>query len=158
MATPPRKPFSIVAQATNRRAHYQYELLKSYEAGLALEGREVKAIKQGKANLQDAYCRFQQGELWMVNLHISSYQPRMQDYDPLRPRKLLLRRQELQQLKRKKEEKGLTLIPLRLFLSPRGWVKAEVVLAKGKKLYQKKQAIKERDLTRYHEELSNTRD
>jgi SsrA-binding protein len=138
----------------NRQAGYQYEILDKYIAGLVLTGTEIKSIREGKANLTDGYCYFNQGELFIKGMTISPYaEGTYYNHDPQRERKLLLKRSELRKLE-SKLEKGLTLIPLRLFINERGYAKLEIALARGKKLYDKREAIKERDMQR---ELSRTK-
>ncbi len=137
------------ARAVNRKATFSYHLLKKYVAGMVLQGTEVKAIRLGQANLKDAYCYFAQGGLWVQGLHISTYKPAGPfNHEPERPRKLLLHKQELAKLRSQQQLRGHTIVPLRLFLSPRGWVKLEIALAQGKKLYDKRASVKERELAR----------
>ena len=130
--------------AVNRRAFHDYHVEERYEAGLALVGSEAKSLREGRANLKDAYARFLRDELWLIGAHISPYGPASQfGHEPERERKLLMRREELAKLRAKLEQKGLTLIPLRLYWK-HGRCKAELGLAKGKKLYDKREAIRER--------------
>lgn len=139
------KTFNI----TNRRAGFEYFFLEKYEAGLVLTGTEIKSIREGKVNLQDAYCLFQDGELFIRNLHISPYtEGTHYNHEPLRDRKLLLTKRELKKLSNQLKDQGLTIIPIRIFSSARGLAKIEVALAKGKKLYDKRETIKERDIKR----------
>jgi len=134
--------------ATNRKARHDYEIVSAIEAGIVLQGTEVKAVREGRVNLTDAYGRFRNGELWLIGMHISPYtKSSMQNHDPLRDRKLLLNRQELKKMQRQVEEKGITLIPLRVYFS-KHLVKIEVGLARGKKQFDKRQAIAERDQKR----------
>jgi SsrA-binding protein len=124
---------------TNRQAAHLYSLLERYETGVALTGTEVKSIRNGKANLTDAYATLQNGEAWLLNCHISPYEyGNRQNHDPLRKRKLLLHRQELRRLTGKVEERGLTLIPTKLYLV-KGRIKCEIALARGKKLHDKRE-------------------
>jgi SsrA-binding protein len=133
---------------TNRKARYDYHIEESYETGIALLGSEVKSIRQGRANLRDSYAAFERGELFLHNCHISPYaQAGRFSPDPQRPRKLLMRREEIQRLVRKVEEKGLTLIPLSLYLKGRH-VKVELALARGKKQYDRREDIKRREADR----------
>jgi SsrA-binding protein len=133
----------------NRRASFEYFFLETYEAGLVLTGTEIKSIRQGKANLQDAYCLFIDHELYVRNLHISPYtEGTHYNHQPLRERKLLLTKRELRKLLEKSKDQGLTIIPIRLYTSERGFAKLEIALAKGKKLYDKRDSIKERDVKR----------
>ncbi|TDB63679.1 SsrA-binding protein SmpB [Arundinibacter roseus] len=133
----------------NRRASFEYFFLENYTAGMVLTGTEIKSIRQGKVNFQDAYCLFMDGELYIRSLHISPYtEGTHYNHDPLRDRKLLLTKRELRKLEEKLTDQGLTIIPCKLFTSERGLVKLEIALAKGKKLYDKRDSIKERDIKR----------
>jgi SsrA-binding protein len=143
--------------ATNRKARHDYEIISAVEAGVALQGTEVKAIREGRVNLTDAYARFRNGELWLIGMHISPYtKSAAQNHDPLRDRKLLLHHQELKKLRRQVEEKGITLIPLRVYFS-KHLIKIEVGLARGKKQFDKRQAIAQRDQKRDLERLRKTK-
>ena len=134
--------------AQHRRARFDYEILQSYDAGLALLGSEVKSIRAGHATLAEGYCRFQDGELWLYNVHIAPYAPARENHEPTRPRKLLLHRRELVRLRTAMDEQPrTTVIPLRLYLD-HGIIKAEIGLARGKRRYDKREAIKEREATR----------
>jgi len=135
---------------TNRRARFDYEILETHEAGIVLTGAEVKSLRAGRANLADAHVIARNGELWLINLHISPYPPAAMHNppDPTRARKLLLKKQQLDRLIGKLKEKGLALIPLRIYFNARGWAKVEIALARGKKKHDKRQAIKERELRR----------
>ncbi len=134
--------------ASNRKARHDYEISDSYEAGLVLKGSEVKSVREGRVNLKDSYARFIKGELWLLGMHISAYnKATMEPHEPERPRKLLLHKQELQKLYRKVEEKGVTLVPLKLYLKGH-LIKVEIGLAKGKHKYDKRAAIAERDQKR----------
>ncbi len=129
----------------NRQARYLYEILETFEAGIELKGTEVKSIRQGKANLKDGYALIRNGEAWLINVHISPHQTTGEyfNHDPRRTRRLLLHRGELRKLIGKVEEKGLTLVPLKMYLK-RGWVKISLGLAKGKKLYDKREDLRKR--------------
>lgn len=132
----------------NKQAHFLYTLLDKYLAGIVLTGTEMKSIRAAKASLQEAYCYFSQGELWVKGMHIATYaQGNIHNHVPNRDRKLLLNRKELNKLMRNKE-KGLTIIPVQLFINERGLAKLQIALAKGKKQHDKRQQIKERDLER----------
>ena len=135
--------------AQNKKARYEYSILESYEAGIVLLGSEVKSCRTGKVNLQDSYARIENGELYLVAAHISpySYANRL-NHDPLRKRKLLLHKQEIKKLYGKIREKGQSLIPLKMYFSEKGKVKVEMALAKGKKLYDRREDIKKKDLKR----------
>ena len=132
----------------NRKARYDYHIEETFEAGVVLLGSEVKSIRQGRANLRDGYAAFSGGELFLHNCHISPYEQASQfTLDPLRPRKLLMHRTEIERLRGKVEQKGLTLVPLSLYLKvPR--VKVNLALARGKKEYDRREDIKEREADR----------
>ncbi len=133
---------------SNRRALHEYNILETVEAGLALQGTEVKSIRAGNANLQDAYARPQDGEIWLWNAHIAPFdQGNRWNHEPRRPRRLLLHTREIGRLAARAQQSGLTLVPLRLY-DRRGKIKLELALAKGKKLYDKRAAIAERDARR----------
>ncbi len=129
----------------NRKARYLYEILETYEAGIQLTGTEVKSIRAGKANLQDGYALIRDGEAWLINVHISPYTSSGQyfNHEPRRTRKLLLHQQEIRKLIGKVEQQGLTLVPLKMYFK-RGWVKVSIALGKGKKIYDKREDIKQR--------------
>lgn len=128
----------------NRRARREYFLFESFEAGMVLTGPEVKSARGGKIQLSDAYAAVRDGEVWLFNAHISPYEhANREDADPTRTRKLLLHRQEIKRLIGKTREKGLTLIPVKVYLK-KGLVKCEIALAKGKKLYDKRETLKRR--------------
>jgi SsrA-binding protein len=128
--------------ATNRKARHEYEILATFEAGLVLKGPEVKSLREGKVGFQDAYAKIEFGEVWLHSFHISPYeQANRNNEDPLRPRKLLLNRQEIRKLVGHVEEKGLTLIPLDIYFR-RGIAKITLALAKGRKLYDKREKLK----------------
>lgn len=132
----------------NRRARFEYILLDQYTAGIVLTGPEIKSIRLGKASLQEAYCYFHRNELWIKGMYVAPYtQGNIHNDVETRERKLLLQRKELNKLFRSKE-KGMTIIPLQLFVNEKGLAKLQVALAKGKKLHDKRQAIKERDVER----------
>jgi SsrA-binding protein len=139
----------MFTEINNRAASFHFILLDKYQAGLQLIGSEVKAIRSGKINLGDAFCYFQQGELFIKNLHISEYKLSNRfNHDPMRLRKLLLKKQELKKLQGKVKEKGLTIVPTRIFESETGFLKIEIALAKGKNSANKKESIKEKDVKR----------
>jgi SsrA-binding protein len=130
----------------NKKASFEYEFLETYEAGIVLKGTEIKAIRMSKASISEAYCLFDDGELWIKNMNISSYDKgSFYNHDPLSARKLLLRKTELKKLQTNSKEKGLTMIALRLFTNERGYAKVEIALARGKKLYDKRESIKSKD-------------
>jgi SsrA-binding protein len=135
----------------NRRARHDYHILETYEAGLILTGSEVKSIRAGQANLAEAHCIIRNGKVILVGCHISPYKPaaRQNPSDPARSRQLLLHKSEISRLTGKLKERGLTLVPLKLYFNERGFAKLQIGLARGKKHYDKRQAIKERDVKRY---------
>ena len=134
--------------ADNRKARHDYHILETYEAGIALLGTEVKAIREGRVNLRDSYARTEGGEVWMMNVHISPYSHRgYADHEPLRRRKLLLHRSEIRKLIGKTVEKGMTLVPTRLYFKD-GRVKVSISIAKGKKDYDKRETIRRREVDR----------
>jgi len=133
----------------NRRARFDYQFLENFTAGLVLKGTEIKSIREGKAGLSDSYCYFKNGELFIKNMHISEYsEASFYTHEPLRERKLLLSRQELSKLEKKIKDQGLTIIPVRLFLNEKGLAKLEIALSKGKKVFDKRDDIKKRDIER----------
>ena len=133
----------------NRKARFQYELLEKFEAGLMLQGTEVKSLRDGKLSLTEAYCRVDgQGEVYLLDAHIAPYgHGNRSNHDPLRPRKLLLHKLEINRLIGKVKEKGLTLVPVRVYFKG-GKAKVEIALAKGKKIHDKRETIKKRDQER----------
>jgi SsrA-binding protein len=134
--------------ATNRQARHRYHLLDSWEAGVVLTGTEVKSLREGKAQIKDGYAAVRDGEVWLHNVHIPPYAPASREnHEPERPRKLLLHGREITRLLSKTREKGLTIVPTRLYFSG-GRAKVEISLAKGKDVADKRQSIKERELAR----------
>jgi SsrA-binding protein len=136
--------------ATNRQASYRYHLLERFECGLVLTGTEVKSLREGNAQLKDAYAVVRDGEVWLIGLYIAPYGPAAREnHDPERPRKLLLHRFEIERLIGRTRERGLTLVPTRIyFAGPRSRAKVELALARGKDLYDKREAMKKRDMAR----------
>src|SRR5262245_8762082 len=132
---------------TNRKARHEYFILANYECGIVLRGAEVKSIRNGHANLQDGYARIDDGEVWLYGMHISPYAFSRGELDPVRRRKLLLHRREIAELERGTETKGNTLVPLRVYFKD-GRAKVELALARGKRAYDKRQALAERDAMR----------
>ncbi len=133
-------------QIKNKRAYFDYHILESFVAGIALLGTEIKSIRQGKANMSDAFCMFIGNNLYVRNLHISEYShSSFRLHDIKRDRALLLHKKELKKLKVKGEEKGYTIVPLRIFTNERGYAKIEIALAQGKKEFDKRDSIKERE-------------
>jgi SsrA-binding protein len=133
--------------ATNRQAAFRFNLLEKLEAGIVLQGSEVKSLRNGSVQLKDAYAEVRDGELWLRNMHIAPYTPARDNHDPERPRKLLLHKREIERLIGKTAERGLTIVPTRVYFSgPRA--KVELALAKGKDVYDKRRSIKDRDVKR----------
>jgi SsrA-binding protein len=134
--------------ATNRKARYEYQFHDTYEAGLVLKGSEIKSIRASQVSLQEGFVVVEDGEAWLVNVHIAPYDPASrQNHEPRRKRKLLLHRREIERLRSRAQEKGFTIVPTRLYLKD-GRAKVEIALARGKKLYDKRQAIAKRDSKR----------
>ncbi|MCG0278447.1 MAG: SsrA-binding protein SmpB [Thermanaeromonas sp.] len=139
----------IKVVAENRKARHDYFIEETLEAGLVLTGTEVKSLRSGKANIRDSFARVENGEVFLYDMHISPYeQGNRFNHEPKRPRKLLLHKHEIRRLIGKTRERGYTLIPLKVYFTPRGIAKVELALAKGKKLYDKREAIRERDMKR----------
>lgn len=135
----------------NRKARHEYSILQTIETGIVLTGTEVKALRQGKANLVDSYANVEKGEVWLLSANISAYeQGNINNHEPTRTRKLLLNKSEIRRLIGKVKEKGLTLIPMRLYFK-NGKVKVELAIAKGKKVYDKRESIAKRDFQRDQE-------
>lgn len=144
-----KQRFSNDINIKNRQAGYEYELLDKYVAGMVLTGTEIKSIREGKVNLQDGYCYLNNEELFVKGINITPYaQGTHYNHDATRERKLLLKRSELKRLEGKIEEKGLTIVPTRLFINDRGLAKLEIAVGKGKKLHDKRDSIKEREAKR----------
>ena len=140
---------TIEINIRNKKASFEYHFLETYEAGIVLTGTEIKSIREGKASLSDGYCIFQNRELFLSNVHINEYKEgSYNNHDPKRLRKLLLKKKELKKLFSKTKEKGLTLIPIRIFINEKSYAKVEIALAKGKKLFDKRQDIKKKDARR----------
>jgi len=133
----------------NKKAYFDYEILEKYEAGISLKGTEVKSLREGKANLRDAFVRIENGEAFLFNAYIAPYSfGNLFNHEPTRKRKLLLHKREIKRLMGKTQEKGLTIVPLRMYFNKRGIVKVEIALVKGKKKHDKREAIKRRELER----------
>jgi SsrA-binding protein len=135
--------------ADNRQARFNYEILETYEAGIELTGTEVKSIRRGQANLRDSYAIVRNGEMFLLNMYIAPHATTSAvfNHEPTRTRRLLLHKQEIRKLIGKVEQKGLTLVPLKLYLS-KGWIKVSIGLARSKKLHDKRETIQKRDATR----------
>jgi SsrA-binding protein len=139
---------TIKVIATNRKAFHEYQFHDTFEAGLVLQGSEIKSIRAGRVSLQEGFVLFEEGEAWLVNVHIAPYDPASrQNHEPKRKRKLLLHRREIERLQSRAQEKGFTVIPTKLYLKD-GRAKVEIGLARGKKLYDKREAIAKRDSKR----------
>jgi SsrA-binding protein len=133
----------------NKKATFEYHILEDFTAGIKLLGTEIKSIREGKANISDAFCTFINGELYVRNLHISEYSHgSFYNHEAKRDRKLLLTKKEIKKLVIKGEDKGLTIIPLKIFISDRGFAKMNIALAQGKKAFDKRESMKERDVKR----------
>ena len=135
---------------TNKKAYFEYEVLDKYVAGIQLVGSEVKSIRDAKVSIAEAYCYFADEEMFIKSMHVSEYKQsgKYDNHEPTRERKLLLNKKEIIKLKRGKNEKGLTIIPLAVMLTNRGLIKIEIGLCKGKKLYDKRESLKEKDIKR----------
>ncbi len=141
----------IIAQ--NKKARHEYYILETLEAGIVLKGTEIKSIRQHKVSLQDAYCTIKKDELFIIGMHVAKYkQGNIFNHDERRTRKLLLHKQEIRRLKNKLKGESLTIIPTKIYIS-NGYCKIEIAVAKGKKQYDKRQALKERDMKRQLEQL-----
>ena len=133
----------------NKRARFDYEILERVEAGLVLRGSEVKSLRAGRASLAEAYAKFDKNELFLLKVHIGEYkQATHNNHEPLRPRKLLLHKRELRKLAQRINERGLTVVPLRLYFTSRGFAKVELGICRGKKSHDKRQSIAKRDVER----------
>ncbi len=133
----------------NKKAFFDYEILEKYEAGIELKGTEVKSLRDGKANLRDSFVRIENDEAFLFNTYIAPYtHGNLFNHEPTRRRKLLLHKKEIKRLIGKSQEKGLTIIPLKIYFNKRGKAKVQIALAKGKKLYDKRETIKRKDLER----------
>ena len=142
----------------NRKASFEYQLITSFTAGISLVGTEIKSIRNSQASISDAYCLFIEKELFVRNLHIAEYiNSGYENHEPKRDRKLLLKKQELKKIHGKVKEKGNSIIPLRLFINESGKAKLEISLAKGKKIYDKRESIKENDQKRDIERIKSKR-
>jgi SsrA-binding protein len=135
--------------AVNRRARHEFSIDETFEAGIALTGTEIKSIRAGKVNLADAYARIERGEAWLIGAHIAPFeQANRYNHEPKRERKLLLHRSEIDELLGRTKAKGQTIVPLRLYLNPRGRAKVELALARGKQLHDRRRDIADRDARR----------
>lgn len=135
--------------ASNRKAYHEYHILDKYEAGIELFGTEVKSLREAQANLKESYVIVRKNQAWISGMHINRYSNTGHEgHDPTRNRRLLLNKREILKIKQSIEQKGLTVVPLKLYFSQNGWAKVEIGLAKGKKIFDKKSSIKERDIKR----------
>ncbi len=133
----------------NKKAKFDYEFLDRYEAGMALMGSEIKSLRAGDAIIKEAYCAIEDGELYLINAHIAIFkQANINNHEPLRRRKLLLQKRELRKLEAKMKDKGLTIVPINIHENERGYAKIDIALARGKKAFDKRQDIKEKDVKR----------
>ncbi len=140
---------SVSPEIRNKKAAFEYHFLQTYTAGIMLTGTEVKSIREGKANFSDSFCVLMNGELWLKNMHVSEYKEgSYNNHEPKRIRKLLLNKTELRKVEGKLKEKGNTIIPIKLFFNERGIAKIEIAIARGKKLFDKRESIKEKDQRR----------
>ena len=144
-----KESIKIVSQ--NKKARHDYEIINTYDAGIVLKGTEVKSIRAGKINISDSYAKIKNGEVWLINAHISEYEKgNYNNHDPLRDRKLLLNKREIRKLISYTQEKGMTLVPLKVYFK-KGKAKIELAVAKGKKLYDKREDIAKKDLQREYQ-------
>ena len=135
--------------STNRRAYHEFQIIETFEAGLELLGSEVKSLREGKASLKESYVLIKKGQAWLTGTHISTYSHTgFSGHDPVRNRRLLLHKNEILKIGQRLAEKGLPAVPLKLYFNKRGWLKVEIGLAKGKKLYDKRDTKKRKDIER----------
>ena len=145
-----RRKAKSKVEIKNKKASFEFELLEKFTAGIVLTGTEIKSIRAGKASLVDSYCYFVGNELFVKNMHVADYWwGTFNQHDPRRDRKLLLTKRELKKLQRAYKEKGMTIVATRLFIAENGYAKLNIALARGKKEYDKRESIKEKDLRRY---------
>jgi len=144
-----KKKFDKIINIRNKKASFEFEFLDTMIAGIVLRGTEIKSVREGKVSLTDAYCYFKRGELYVKQMHIAPYSMAASyNHDPVRERKLLLNKKELDKLESKYEEKGLSIDPVRIFINEKGHAKMEIALARGKKLHDKREDIKSKDVKR----------
>ncbi|MGC8976498.1 MAG: SsrA-binding protein SmpB [Candidatus Ratteibacteria bacterium] len=132
----------------NKKAYYDYEILEKFESGIVLKGSEVKSIREGRISFRDTYAKVENGEIFLYNFYIAPYPSSTEKIDPLRKKKLLLKKNEIRRLEKKVSEKGLTIVPLSVYFNNRGLVKIEIGLAKGKKIFDKRRELKEKEIKR----------
>lgn len=143
------RPMQNNINIKNKRARFEYELLDEFTAGIQLLGTEIKSIREGKAKITDSYCFMDNGELFIRNMHVSEYSHgNINNHEPLRERKLLLKRDELKKCEKKLKDKGLTIVALKMFINASGYAKLNIAIAKGKKLHDKRDNLKDKDLKR----------
>ena len=143
------KKISGEVNIKNKKASFQYEFIEKYDAGIELVGTEIKSIRESKASIKEGYCAFKKGELFVFNIDITPYSDAsFTNHEPKRPRKLLLKRQELDKLIKKKKDVGLTIVPTKLYINERGFAKLIIALAKGKKIQDKRESLKSKDAKR----------
>lgn len=139
------KPIEI----QNRKALFDYELVAKFDAGIMLKGTEIKSVREGKVNLKEAYCIFKNDELWIKSMHIAEYSHgNLNNHEPLSLRKLLLKKKELEKIHTKVKERGFTIVPVRMYINERGFAKVEIAIARGKKSFDKRDSIKQKDVKR----------
>lgn len=144
-----KNKFDKIINIRNKKASFEFEFIDKFKAGIVLMGTEIKSIREGKVSLTEAYCYFRKGELFIKQMHIAPYTLAAHfNHDSVRERKLLLQKQELKKLENKFSEKGLSIVPVRIYINDRGLAKVEIALAKGKKTHDKRQSIKEKDAKR----------
>lgn len=141
-----KKDLSQKVNIKNKKASFEYEFIEEFEAGIQLTGTEIKSLREGKASIKEGYCIFKSGELFLKNINISPYaEGSYNNHEALRDRKLLLHKKEIEKLSKKMKDVGLTIIPTKMYLNDRGWAKVKIALAKGKKLYDKRESLKQKD-------------
>src|SRR5689334_15844643 len=139
----------------NKKAAFEFHFIQTFTAGIVLTGTEVKSVREGKAAFSDSYCVMQNGDIWVKNLHINEYkQGSYNNHEPKRQRKLLLNKKELEKIQSKLREKGTTIIPVQLYFNERGYAKLDIAVARGKKLFDKRESIKEKDVRRQMQRTS----
>ena len=141
-----KKVKDISISISNRKARFEYELLEVFTAGIQLQGTEIKSLRAGNANLAEAYCYFQESEVWITGMYIAEYQyGSYMNHDPKRLRKLLLNKKEINKISSAIQNVGITIVPLKLYITEKGWAKIDIALAKGKKLHDKREDLKQKD-------------
>lgn len=149
MSKDTKNKFDKIINIKNKKASFEFEFIDTFVAGLMLSGTEIKSVREGKVSLTEAYCYFRRGELFVKQMHIAPYtMATSYNHDPVRERKLLLNKRELDKMESKFAEKGLSIIPVRVFINDRGLAKMEVALARGKKIHDKRQDIRDKDIKR----------